>query len=708
MKNYRYKIIFFALTFFGMVLVSLTASASITDAEFPVYDSIRPNVAFWKKIYTEFSTTQGVIHDKKNLAIIYEAIALKDRNRHGSRKINKNRIKKVKKKYKQILAKLAQGKPPGGPEEQRVAALFGSQARPVDFRNAMRNLRCQVGQNDPFRQGIIRSGAYLTEMKQIFHDAGLPEDLVYLPHVESSFNPKAYSKFGASGMWQFTRSTGKSYMTVSYAIDERRDPILSTRAAARLLKRNYRKFRNWPMAITAYNHGVSGMLRAKRRKGDYETIFKEYRSRIFKFASRNFYSEFLAAQEVAHDYQQYFGKLILDPPVPTQEVVLAGYGSLPQIARQLNLRLAVLRDLNPALRNPVLKGQKYVPRGFHLKLPARNDRDWQQVMAELSPKIYKNYQKRSRIYTVRKGDTAGEIARNHGVKLNDLIAANNLNARATIHIDQNLRIPLPGDKPARLAAVKAKAAEPPLLAATETKNAGPKATEPSTAPAVKQQNDKPGPKPEIPVAPIEVLEPQPLQMVSSPDFDTLESNQILAAELWQMQTPRRQTGKKPQLPPEAIVNVDIVQGQLAIKRIKTYKGRSIGRIQVEVEETLGHYAEWLEVSASEIRRLNGLRFGRPLRINQSIKIPLRRVAKEDFEEKRFEFHKELAEDFFASFRVEKVETYTVRRGDSVWTLSKEKFDVPLWLLKKYNAHLDFSALHPYQKLNIPIIQKNQV
>ena len=708
MKKYRYKIIFFALTFFGMVLVSLPASASIADAEFPVYDSIRPNVIFWKKIYTEYSTTQGVIHDRKNMAIIYEVIDLKDRNRHGSRKINKQRIKKVKKKYRHILTKLAQGKAPGNSQEKRVAALFGSQARPVDFRNAMRNLRCQVGQNDPFRQGIIRSGAYLTEMKQIFRDAGLPEDLVYLPHVESSFNPKAYSKFGAAGMWQFTRSTGKSYMTVSYAIDERRDPILSTRAAARLLKRNYRKFRNWPMAITAYNHGVSGMLRAKRRKGDYETIFNEYRSRIFKFASRNFYSEFLAAREIAHDYQQYFGKLILDAPVQTQEVVLSGYGSLPEIARHLNLKLAELRDLNPALRHPVLKGQKFVPRGFHLKLPARDDRDWQQIMAELAPKIYKNYQKRSRIYTVRKGDTAGEIARNHGVKLNDLIAANNLDARATIHIDQNLRIPLPGDKPARLAAVKAKKAEAPVLAATQPKKSRPKATEQSKMSALKPQNEKPEPKPEMPVAKKEVPKPQPPRVVSGPDFDTIESNRILAAALSEMQTKSRPAPKKPQLPPEAVLNADIVQGQLAIKRIKTYKGRSIGRIQVEVEETLGHYAEWLEVPASEIRRLNGLRFGRSLRINQSIKIPLQRVTKEDFEEKRFEFHKELAEDFFASFRVEKVETYTVRRGDSIWTISKEKFDVPLWLIRKYNAHLDFSALHPAQKLNIPIIQKNQV
>ena len=84
------------------------------------------------------------------------------------------------------------------------------------------------------------------------------------------------------------------------------------------------------------------------------------------------------------------------------------------------------------------------------------------------------------------------------------------------------------------------------------------------------------------------------------------------------------------------------------------------------------------------------------------------MTKEAFEERRFEFHKELAEDFFASFRVEKVETYIVKRGDNIWSLSKEKFEVPVWLIKKYNSHLDFNALHPYQKLQIPIIQKNQV
>jgi len=705
MKNRLSKIYFLAVFSIVMVLCSLQAGADtlIEPETFPVHDSIRPNVSFWKKIYTQYSTNQGVIHDKRNLGIIYDVIELKDPHRHGSRKINRERIKRVKKKYKRILVKLARGEAPDGPEEQRVAALFGEQAKPVDFQHAMRNLRCQVGQKDPFRQGIVRSGAYLVEMKQIFRDSGLPEDLVYLPHVESSFNPKAYSKFGAAGIWQFTRSTGKNFMTVSYAVDERRDPILSTRAAARLLKQNYKKFRNWPMAITAYNHGVAGMLRAKRHKESYETIFNEYRSRIFRFASRNFYSEFLAAREVARDYRRYFGELALDKPVQSQEVVLAGYGSLPEIARQLNLELAVLSNLNPALRHPVLRGQKYVPRGFHLKLPAQPDRDWQSVIAELASKIYKNYQKRSRIYTVRKGDTAGEIARNHGVDLNDLIAANNLDARATIHIDQIIRIPLPGDRP-------------PVLAALKSESAKPKTVQNSKVPAAQPQTEKSEPKSEKRIAQIETSESQQPQIDSRLDFDTIESNRIIEAALLQMrsQSPgskKNQTAarKKLQDPrPKAALSNDVVLGQLAIKRIQTDQGRPIGRIQVEVEETLGHYAEWLEVSASEIRRLNGLRYGRPIRINDSIKIPLGRVTKEAFEEKRFEFHKELAEDFFESFRIEKVQTYTVRRGDNIWSLSKEKFEVPLWLIKKYNAHLDFSQLHPSQELLIPIIEKNQV
>jgi len=757
MKNIRTQTFILSILPLALALCSGHAGADIASNTFPVYDSIRPNISFWKKIYTEYSTTQGVIHDNRNLDITYEVIELKDRNHHGNRKINRNRIKKAKKKYKLILAKLVRGESPETPEEKRVANLFGTEARRSDFRTAMHNLRCQVGQKDPFRQGIIRSGAYLAKIQQIFRDAGLPVELSYLPHVESSFNPKAYSKFGAAGIWQFTRSTGKQFMTVGYAVDERRDPILSSFAAARLLKQNFEKLQNWPMAITAYNHGIAGMLRAQRRQGGYEAIFKEYRSRIFKFASRNFYSEFLAASEVAQNYRQYFGALAMDKPSESQEVAMAGYGSLPEIARQLKLELGVLRELNPALRNPVICGQKYVPKGFRLRLPARPGQNWESVMAELAPKIFKSYQKRSRIYTVQGGDTAGEIARMHRVRLRDLIAANNLDSHATIYVNQNLRIPLPDEKPIRLARREGRkideknqaksrqspstAAQPlthptvdmvlAMNAAAESGKAQKKMAPDSwlLQPAQEKTESQLPPvladkmpydseeknTPEIPpVEPAKGETPKAeLPVLAGVEEDLAEERATLVP---QDQKQAEETPAAATLPELAVnaarpadqvpeINPEILQGNFAIGRIRYHQGKPIGTIRVEVEETLGHYAEWLGITAWEIRRLNGFPYGKVIRVAQQIKIPLHRVSKEEFEEKRFEFHKELSEDFFASYRVEKVKFYYIKKGDTIWNLSLEEFEVPLWLIKKYNVHLDFNTLVPSQKLLIPIIEK---
>ena len=195
---------------------------------------------------------------------------------------------------------------------------------------------------------------------------------------------------------------------------------------------------------------------------------------------------------------------------------------------------------------------------------------------------------------------------------------------------------------------------------------------------------------------------------------TIESNRFVEAALERMRSKGAEIAEnqvadqQPQSHLKPLLNSDVVQANLEIEHLRQRNGKLIGSIQVEVEETLGHYAEWLDISAAEIRRLNGFRYGKPIRINQSIMVPLRRVTKEEFEERRFEFHKELAEDFFANFRVEKVQAYTIKKGDNIWTLSKEQFEVPLWLIKRYNAHMDFNSLVPSQKILIPIIEKNQV
>jgi len=727
----------------------LTGAAFWADARaesdtFPVPPIIQPNVDFWTKIYTEYASNQGVIHGSRNLNIIYGVIELADPDSFGGRKTNKNRIKKAKEKYKAILAKLMRGEAPVGPVEQQVAGLFGPDAEPAEFRAAMRNIRCQTGQKDRFRAGVIRSGAYIDEIKKIFRSQGLPEDLAYLPHVESSFNPKAYSKFGAAGIWQFTRATGKHYMEVGYAIDERRDPMISSRAAAKLLQHNYRKLQNWPMAVTAYNHGVSGMLRAQRKKESYEQIFTEYRSRIFKFASRNFYSEFLAAREAAKNYRQYFGDLELDRPVKSREVVLAGYVSLPQMARHLNLEIAELQELNPALRHPVFHGQKYVPKGYRLRLPYSNDEDWGILIAKLEDKFYKNHQKKSSIYMVQRGDTAGDIARIHGVELADLIAANDLDSRATVYVNQNLRIPLPDEQPILVAKHQTRiplpeeepVASPPIQVETVVTNR----EEPEARPVLARQSSvqtsgrsaqntreieakrslvlAADTSPEITGEEAPEASPQgpPVNnlFVDYPMVEYLPAREerdqppVETADLVSEPEPLQEVEIRPVTPvtnkPQN--NPEVILANLVVKKTWNKNGKEVGIIRVEVEETLGHYAEWLNVPASEIRRLNGFPYGRTLQLNQKIKIPLHRVTREDFEEKRFEYHQELAEDFFASYRVEKVLTYSIKRGDNIWTLSRQEFEVPLWLIKRYNAGVDFNSLVPSQKLLIPIIEKN--
>jgi len=336
---------------------------------FPVYPCLQANVDFWKKVYTEYTLEHGIIHDSWNLSIIYEVVDLEDADRPGAFMINKKRIRRAEEKYKAILAKLARGNSPSSPEEQRVVDLFGPTATRKDFEQARRNIRCQLGQMDRFQEGIIRSGACIEQIKAVFESYGLPADLAYLPHVESSFNHKADSKSKAAGIWQFTRPTGKRFLKIGQELDERRDPIVSSNAAARLLKENYQVLRDWPMAITAYNHGLGGMVKAKRAQKTYEAIFSEYKSRSFKFASRNFYSEFLAARDVAKSYRQYFGDLELENPPNTHEIVVGNKVPVKDLARHFNVNLADIKNLNPSLKESVYRGQKPLPKGYTLRLP---------------------------------------------------------------------------------------------------------------------------------------------------------------------------------------------------------------------------------------------------------------------------------------------------------------------------------------------------
>jgi membrane-bound lytic murein transglycosylase D len=360
------------LLFFFLFLPCLLVGSNPCNASdpFPTFPCLEPNVRFWIDAYTRYPTTSGIIHDAMDLNIVYTVIDLWPEDKLGSRHVNQERIQAAKEQYRRILENLAENVSPEDSEKRRIADLFGPMASPDAFREAINNIRCQVGQKDRFERGLIRSGAYLQRMKAIFRSHGLPEDLCYLPHVESSFDVTAYSKAGAAGMWQFTPATAKKYLRVNRFVDERRDPIRASEAAAKLLKHNYERLGNWPMALTAYNHGISGILRAKGEMGTYEAIFESYKGPLFKFASRNFYSEFLAARHVAQNHTHYFNDIRLTRSLQAREVVTKGQTSVVELSRHHDVDLETLHLLNPALGKPVFKGQRKVPKGYVLRLPA--------------------------------------------------------------------------------------------------------------------------------------------------------------------------------------------------------------------------------------------------------------------------------------------------------------------------------------------------
>jgi len=412
-------------------------AATAANRNFPEYPTISKNIKFWEKIYAVYSLQQAVIHDSEDLSRIYQVVNLVDLDTPGAQRQNGAIQRQACERYKALLRKLAET-PPGSPEEQRVAELFPGKNGRAEMAAAAENVRSQSGQKERFLAGVIKSGEYLGEIKNILQSYGLPPELAHLPHVESSFNYKAYSRIGAAGLWQFTRDTGKQYLTVNNVIDERLDPIASTHAAAKYLAKSYQQLNSWPLAITSYNYGLAGMLRAVNEHTTYENIFNNYKKGHFKFASKNFYAEFLAARNVA----QYLEKTIDRPAAKATHryLNLTVHADIRELARYYNIPVETLADLNPALRPPILKGEKRIPPGYKLRLPLL-DKTPQLAARARQPAPAQNEQRVGRGYQVRQGDTAAGIARLHGISLKSLVQANTLDQAATIRPGQKLVIP---------------------------------------------------------------------------------------------------------------------------------------------------------------------------------------------------------------------------------------------------------------------------
>ncbi len=361
-------------------LAVVRLSAGETATAFPVPPELKPNVAFWVDVFTKYTKDQAILHDTENPLRIYSIVDVKGLSRDIPEE-RKKREALVEKERERICSLLLRLGDPNRTDtamterERTVRGLFGDSANAEDLLKAAESIRSQGGLRESFTEGLIRSGRYIAEIRRIFRARGLPEELVYLPHVESSYNWRAVSRAGAVGVWQFTKSTGKIFLTVDDAIDERRDPLLSAEAAARLLKRNFEVTGKWPLAVTAYNHGLLSIRKAMETLGtdDLMRIILSYEHKPFGFASKNFYAEFLAAVEVAKNPSRYFGDVVPDPPIVFSGEELPVSLTLAAAQRAFRCGRDTLAALNPAFLPSVLREKAAIPRGYTLRIPGGTD-----------------------------------------------------------------------------------------------------------------------------------------------------------------------------------------------------------------------------------------------------------------------------------------------------------------------------------------------
>ena len=641
------------------------------DKIFPCPDELKPRVLFWIDVFTQHGDDTIILHDSENPQRVYKVIKTTVRcSRRNEARSIKNAKASVRKQLLQIADKRAQGVTQFSGEKQHLAVLVKNE-KPAEIRNAAKRIRCQGGVADQFLRALERHGTYGPMVVTTLKKAGLPTDIQYLPFVESSYRPTAYSRVGAAGMWQIMPRTARSLgLKISSTVDERLDPELASAAASRYFLdsrkrlgdtarniKSAKKYSLYPFVITSYNYGASGMVRAMDKVGpDYMDVLNKYKARGFQIAVKNFYSSFLAARHVAQNADEYYPNHKVAQPLAVDVVTIKTPASIERLMSVFSVSEDTLKKYNTSLMRLVWTGRRFVPKGFKLKLPkAAAGRSEQVAKLYKLPAEEPKYIEYS--YRVKRGDTACGIAKKEAVSCRELIALNNLGRRAFIRTGQIITIP---GSPTKLA----------------KKSSG------STVKIAKK-------KPEKIVKPEETVKPE-----------TIKRTEAVAVS----ENPRKPEPVIKSIPniPESSFGV----GDDLLIQLSERKGKTRYSIVVEPDESLGHYANWLGLrSASSIRKLNKLKSSRHVRMGKIIYLPVKKQAqKEQFNQQRLDYHQELQDEFRTRFKIAGVESYTVLSGDSAWSISNKQ-GVPLWLLKRYNPRL-FSGTQsqPGDTISLPVIE----
>jgi membrane-bound lytic murein transglycosylase D len=290
-------------------------------------------------------------------------------------------------------------------------------------------------------QYLARSTRYLPMMKNVLRENGLPEDLVYISLIESGYSPIAHSRSNAVGYWQFIRATGRRFgLTVDPFIDERRDPVLSTRAAAEYFKALYSLFGSWHLALAAYNVGENRVKRAvtKYYTRDFWQLIKKRRA--LPAETKQYVPKFIAAAMIAKDPAKYgFTEIDYADPLSYDTVALQSPISLTKLANNLSVDVDEMKLLNPKFRSdfvPIARGSETV-----VRIPVGRGSDAQAALSlsvTTPPKVVGGdifY------YRIRRGDNLSTVARRYRTTVSKLRRLNNLSNRSLLRVGMALKVP---------------------------------------------------------------------------------------------------------------------------------------------------------------------------------------------------------------------------------------------------------------------------
>ncbi len=295
-------------------------------------------------------------------------------------------------------------------------------------------------ERDFFIESYKRSGRYRDEMVKAFHEAGIPEEITWLPLIESGFKVRAYSKARALGLWQFIPSTGYKFgLKRSSWVDERLDPGKSTAAAIAYLKELHQMFGDWATVLAAYNCGEGNVLRViRQQKIDYLDNFWDLYGRLPNETAR-YYPRFLAVLTILKDPAKYgFNFEELDKRIPYEVVAIEKPLQLLKISEKIGCSTEDLVTLNAELRYAATPNTVYdlkVPFGMKDTLLANID-----SLPKWSPP-----QSKFVVHRVRRGETLSTIATRYRTSIQRIMEANNLRRGKLLRVGQKLKIPARGD-----------------------------------------------------------------------------------------------------------------------------------------------------------------------------------------------------------------------------------------------------------------------